>query len=310
MVHHNRWVLSAADNDAGARLGREFRFLFGPFDRLFGKWFAARQTRRLPYLFSVAPAGFRIEGLPPERQPPSRDGFSPTHALLDQAFDRLIAILERLLAARPFVLGERFTLVDAALYGQLAMNLSDPSADRRIRERAPRLHAWLVRVASRRRFLLERAGTLRIDTDLSPLLAEDLPDARSADGPGVSRGLRALEGQANAASTSAFDRAAPYEGDRRAAARSVAKTFQAKVWRGGWRMARFRQCPGLESRRCCRRGTDRPGLDRASGAVHFDGEHLPLIHPYGVRLIGDGTLARASTKGASTLSSAGAIVFA
>ena len=34
-----------------------------------------------------------------------------------------------MLASRPFILGGRFTLADAAIYGQLGMNLPDPSAD-------------------------------------------------------------------------------------------------------------------------------------------------------------------------------------
>ena len=54
LVHHNRWVVSARDNDAGARLAREMRPLLGPLAPLVGHFFPARQVRRLPYLFSVA----------------------------------------------------------------------------------------------------------------------------------------------------------------------------------------------------------------------------------------------------------------
>ena len=41
---------------------------------------------------------------------------------------RLLAALEPVLQKRPFLLGSRFTLADAALFGQLAMNLEDPEA--------------------------------------------------------------------------------------------------------------------------------------------------------------------------------------
>jgi glutathione S-transferase len=233
LVHHNRWVLSARDNDAGTRVGREFRFLTGPFHPLFGRWFAARQTRRLPYLFSVAPEGFRIAGLPPSRQPPARAGFPPTHALLDEAFARLLTALEALLATRPFVLGERLTLADAALYGQLAMNLSDPSADRCIRERAPRLHEWLTRLHRGDASLLAQQGTLRIDGALAPLLAEVrrtyVPLMRQ-NAAAYERWKREGERHFN---ERAFDAGrALYDGEIDGRPfRAVAKSFQARVWR-------------------------------------------------------------------------------
>ena len=53
VVHHQRWVVSARDNDAGARLAREFRSLVGPLQPVMARHFSARQTRRLPYLFSI-----------------------------------------------------------------------------------------------------------------------------------------------------------------------------------------------------------------------------------------------------------------
>lgn len=57
MAHHNRWVVAARDNDAGARVAADFRPLLGPLTGPMGRRFAARQVRRLPYLFSVAPDG-------------------------------------------------------------------------------------------------------------------------------------------------------------------------------------------------------------------------------------------------------------
>lgn len=172
LVHHQRWKVSARDNDAGARLAREYRFQLGPLQPLMARWFSARQTRRLPYLFSVAPEGFTIPGLPQRRQPPSRDGFPATHALLEAAFLRLTTLLDTLLAERPYVLGARFTLADAALYGQLAMNLADPSTARDLQARTPRLYRWLTTLHHGAPAESDVRQPLRMDAALKPLLAE------------------------------------------------------------------------------------------------------------------------------------------
>ncbi len=233
MAHHNRWKVSALDNDAGARVAREFRFLAGPLQPLFARRFAARQTRRLPYLFSVAPAGYRVAGLAPRRQPPARAGFPPTHALLEQAFARLLDLLQALLAQRSFVLGPRFTLADAALYGELGMNLSDPSADRLMRERAPAVHRWLLALHGEAAEPIASGGDAELDDSIKPLLAEVF----RTHVPLMVQNARACE-RARAASATrfnerAFDRdEALYEGSIDGHAyRSVAKTFQARVWR-------------------------------------------------------------------------------
>ena len=99
MVHHKRWVLSAASNDAGKRLAREFaRVLLPGTGAAFARNFARRQVRRLPYLFSVAPSGFSIPGLPRDLTPPSRAGFPETHGLLDEAWERHLAGVEAVLS--------------------------------------------------------------------------------------------------------------------------------------------------------------------------------------------------------------------
>ena len=244
MAHHNRWKLAARDNDAGARLAEEFRFLWGPARGAFGRWFARRQVRRMPYLFSVAPPGFAIDGLPPALQPPARAGFPPTHALLEAAFARLLDVLEALLATRPFVLGGRLTIADASLYGQLAMNLSDPSAARLIQTRASRLHAWLERLHRGDREVLACDGPLGVNAALGPLLAEitrvHVPLMRqnyAAWEDAQGRGERLFN-------EAAFDRGrALYDGtlDGRPF-RAVAKSFQARVWREC--VAAWRQLPG------------------------------------------------------------------
>lgn len=172
LVHHQRWKVSARDNNAGARLAREYRFQLGPLQSLMASWFSARQTRRLSYLFSVAPEGFAISNLPKRRQPPSRDGFPATHALLEDSFLRLTSLLNTLLAERPYVLGARFTLADAALYGQLAMNLADPSTARDLQARTPTLYRWLTTLHCGKPTQADVSEPLQVNAGLKPLLAE------------------------------------------------------------------------------------------------------------------------------------------
>ncbi|MFN2426526.1 MAG: glutathione S-transferase N-terminal domain-containing protein, partial [Candidatus Binatia bacterium] len=99
MVHHNRWKLAAADNDnPGGRLAREYAKLLPPgTGKLFARWFARRQVRRLPYLFSVAPDGYRVAGLAPTLTPPGRAGYPPTHELLEQTWTRTLSAIEAIL---------------------------------------------------------------------------------------------------------------------------------------------------------------------------------------------------------------------
>lgn len=232
LVHHNRWKVSARDNNASERLIREAGVSW-PLSIVAKTRWQRRQTVRLPYLFSVAPDGFRIEGMPSGVQPPSRPGFPPTHALLEEAFERLLGILETLLSQRPFVLGQRLTLADAALYGQLAMNLSDPSACDWIQRRAPSLHGWLQRLHDGDADLLQADGPLQVDAALRPLLAEIcrvfvplMQQNREACTDWQNRGETLFNEKA-------FDEGrALYDGviDGHAF-RHVAKTFQAKVWR-------------------------------------------------------------------------------
>lgn len=230
-VHHQRWKVSALDNDAGARLAREYRFQLGPLKPLMARWFGARQTRRLPYLFSVAPEGFRIAGLPALRQPPSRPGFPATHALLEKTFARLTALLDALLANRSYLLGERFTLADAAIYGQLGMNLADPSTARDLHQRTPRLYRWLHALHTGTPAKVD--APLHIDAVLEPLLAEigriHLPLMQQN-----AAALAALKAQGQTRfNERAFDSGeALYDGVLDGQPyRAVAKSFQARSWR-------------------------------------------------------------------------------
>lgn len=230
LVHHHRWVVSRLDNDAGARLAREFRsvMLLPGSQALMARQFSRRQTRRLPYLFSVAPQG-KTWPPGPWPDPPSPEGFPETHARLEQSWDELVDAAEQLLQQQPYLLGDRFTLADAALYGQLGMNLSDPSSERRLRERAPRLRDWLGAIASGRH--IGTRGTLRLHPDLAPLLAwvhrdfVPLMRANAAATAPIPARARVNESAFNA-------RRDLFEFDWRGApARAVVKRFQRRTWR-------------------------------------------------------------------------------
>jgi hypothetical protein len=203
----------------------------------FARRFARRQVRRLPYLFSVAPSGFSIPGLPRDLIPPSRAGFPETHGLLDEAWERHLAGVEAVLAFQPYLLGGRFSVADAAVYGQLGMNLADPAAAASMRERAPVTFEWLCRIRDGG----HRGGAdeLELGPILRPLLttiAETfLPLMRqnaAAYGEASQRGARIFNEKA-------FDRGlACYDGELLGRPfRSVVKTFQVRVWRElreGW----------------------------------------------------------------------------
>ena len=232
VVHHQRWVISATDNDAGQRLAHEFRRLVGPLQPVMARHFSVRQTRRLPYLFSVAPVGAHMAGLRSNRQPPQRQGFPPTHALLQGAHKRLVDVLDALLSTRPYVLGDRFTLADAALYGQLGMNLADLTTAKALQARSPRLHQWLLALHTGTPPAVSE-GALRIDDALKPLLAEiariHLPlmqQNAAAHARFLEQGQRRFNEDAFNAGQALYDGVldgTPY--------RSVAKSFQARSWR-------------------------------------------------------------------------------
>lgn len=238
MAHHMRWVGSASDTTMGERTAQEMAHLVTPlFAPLVRKQLPRRQVRRCPYLFSVAPEGYRAD-VEPARVPPSRAGFPPTHALLDQSWSGYLAAMESLLAAQPWILGDRFCVADASAYGQLSMNLIDPSAERALRERAPRTHRWLEAIRDGRH--VGSHGNLTLSAAAKPLLAiimetfvplmlQNERAWRSA----------ALQGEV-LFNEAAFDRGrALYDGELRGHPfRAVAKTFQVRVWRdlrGSWR---------------------------------------------------------------------------
>lgn len=238
MVHHQRWVCSAADTAMGevtaSELGRLWPWPITSFIRV---KLPRRQVRRCPYLFSVAPEGFQapVEQL---RVPPSRGGFPPTHALLEQSWRSYLEAMESLLAVQPYILGERFTLADASAYGELSMNLIDPTTARTMEEIAPRTYQWLLSIrdgnhhGSRGELALSPALRSLLEiimTTYAPLMVQNEGAYETARKQG--------EQLVNEA---AFDQhRALYDGELLGHPfRAVAKTFQVKVWRdlcAAWR---------------------------------------------------------------------------
>jgi glutathione S-transferase len=232
LAHHFRWVVSAQTNDAGRRLAHEMRHHAPPGGPAWlARWFPRRQVRRLPYLFSVAAPDAPRPALPAGLIPPSRPGFPPTHALLEGIWERWIDAIERLLTRRPFLLGERFTLADASVYGTFGMNLADPTAAARMRERAPATFAWLERLRAQGH--VGSRGPVGLGPELAPLL-----DAlRTTFSPLMHQNERAWDAARAAGETCfnerGFDRGRGlYDGEILGQPfRSVVKTFQVRAWR-------------------------------------------------------------------------------
>lgn len=171
-----------------------------------------RQVRRCPYLFSVAPAGFRVAA-EPQRVPPSRPGFPPTHELLHESWCRVLAAMESLLERQPFILGDRFSIADASAYGQLGMNLVDASAERELSERAPRTRRWLGEILEGGH--VGREGELHLSAALEPLLGVLLETFVPLMAQNESAWLAAVERGETRFNEAAFDQnRALYEGER------------------------------------------------------------------------------------------------
>jgi len=238
MAHHMRWVGSARTTPMGDITAQELRPLLPPgFVPLAARYLYRRQVSRCPYLFSVAPPGFDA-GVSRARTPPSRAGFPPTHTLLEQAWRGYLASMEHLLAAQPYLLGERFTLADASAYGQLGMNLVDPEASALLRELAPRTYRWLCAIRAG-----EHVGT-RGQLVLAPALRPLLRMVCETFIPLMQQNESAYA-QAHAAGETLFNEVAfnldraLYDGHLlKHPFRAVVKTFQVRVWRelqGSWR---------------------------------------------------------------------------
>lgn len=230
MVHHKRWVGSATDTTMGERTAQEMSRVLTPLAApVLRAYLPRRQVRRCPYLFSVAPAGYVAE-VEPARVPPSRSGFPSTHALLDESWSAYIAAMESLLGTQPFILGDRFSVADASAYGQLSMNLIDPSIDLALREQAPRTHRWLeeIRDGGHR----GSTGGLYLSPAARPLLAIIMATFVPLMVQNERAWQEAVRGGESLFNEPAFERGrALYDGELCGYPfRAVVKTFQVRVW--------------------------------------------------------------------------------
>jgi glutathione S-transferase len=69
-----------------------------------------------------------------------------TAAVIEASFKRALALIEALLAKRPYLFGKRPSLADFGLAGQLAQLLSDPTPGEIMRAEAPKVVGWLERM--------------------------------------------------------------------------------------------------------------------------------------------------------------------
>lgn len=230
MVHHKRWVGSATDTTMGEHTAKEMSRLMTPIlARRVRVDLPRRQVRRCPYLFSVAPEGYSAD-VEPARVPPSRQGFPSTHQLLDESWRTYLAAMESLLGVQPFILGDRFTIADASAYGQLSMNLIDPSANAELRDRAPRTHRWLVDIRDGKH--VGSRGDVYLSSAAQPLLEIIL----ATFAPLMEQNERAWYVETQKGETLFNERAfnkgrALYDGELLGHPfRAVVKTFQVGVW--------------------------------------------------------------------------------
>jgi glutathione S-transferase len=231
MVHHQRWVCSAADNVMGEVTAREMsRLLPPPFAARLRINLPRRQVRRCPYLFSVAPADYRAE-VEPLRVPPSRPGFPSTHALLEESWRQYLAAMEQVLLVQPWLLGGRFTVADASAYGQLSMNLIDPTSAASLERYAPRTFRWLLAIRDGEH--RDSAGGLAVNPALRALLSIIMNTFAPLMVQNERAYLQAVAAGATVFNEAAFDAGiALYDGELLGHPfRSVAKTFQLRVWR-------------------------------------------------------------------------------
>lgn len=231
MVHHNRWVTSATTTPMGVLTAAEMRHLlpFGLQARV-ARALPLRQVRRCPYLFSVAPTGFSAP-VAAQLVPPAREGFPPTHELLNASWRSYLAAMEQLLEIQPYILGQRFTLADASAYGQLSMNLIDGVAEDLLQALAPRTYTWLCDIRDDKH--VDSAGELYISEHLQPLLdiiCQTFIPLMQQNDCAYEDAIAAGESLFN---EKAFDKGrALYDGEIMGAPfRAVVKTFQVQVWR-------------------------------------------------------------------------------
>jgi glutathione S-transferase len=96
-----------------------------------------------------------------------------TRPLIEASFKRVVQMLDRHLASRPYVLGGRPAMADFGLWGQLYEAATDPTPGAHMRASAKHVLAWVERMVSPRpEGEFESWETL--STGLMPLLSEEV----------------------------------------------------------------------------------------------------------------------------------------
>lgn len=234
LVHHMRWVGSAKTQIMGQLLAKEFKHALPPGGpAILARQFPKRQVRRCPYLFSVAPKGFQA-GVRKTLTPPSREGFPETHTLLNQSWKRIVKAVDEVLQYQPYLLGQGFTIADASVYGQLAMNLVDREAADQMLRLAPTLFNWLKRIEHGEH---RHDHSQAIDPEIHPRLSKLLNSLMGTFSALMVQNEQAYE-MAIAKGETQFNEVAFNQGralyDGKLLGypfRSVVKTFQVRVWR-------------------------------------------------------------------------------
>eukprot|EP00927_Polykrikos_kofoidii_P057156 TRINITY_DN51265_c0_g1_i1.p1 TRINITY_DN51265_c0_g1~~TRINITY_DN51265_c0_g1_i1.p1 ORF type:complete len:439 (-),score=39.88 TRINITY_DN51265_c0_g1_i1:24-1340(-) len=144
LVHNARWTgpenrrnWNLRGNPGNFLMSEMVGAMFIPRRDAFAEWFCARQTRRLPYLFSVGSRESQCLGMP------------QTRALLDRSLQRLLESLELVFSRIqdcslvPGAAGS-LTAADLACFGVLNMNaLLEAGTRRQMQKHAPQLLRWL-----------------------------------------------------------------------------------------------------------------------------------------------------------------------
>jgi len=231
ILHHQRWVVSIKSTWATKELYKEFKnvpFLPRPDQFMLG--FAKRQIKRLPYTMSVAPSGYQAS-VPDDFTPPVKEGWPETHTMLSCAWERYLHGLETVLTQQPWLLGERFTIADASVFGGLEALQFEPDTLADIEQRAPATWRWVKRIRAGEH--VARAGELAWSDRLIPLLniiMETFVPLMQQNETAYKAWLDKGETLFNEA---AHDQGrALYEGKLLGYPfRMVVKTFQVQVWR-------------------------------------------------------------------------------
>jgi hypothetical protein len=150
LFYHHRWSLKEnqkPNNTSGDCLSKEYllpTFLKKPF----ANYFNTRQHSRLAYLFSTR----------------------ETKMLLEDSYQNILSTLEDLFQDQPFLLGNKFSLCDASLYGIISTNIrNDEFTSQNIKNKYPRVYNWIINMFSSE---VKNKGGYYISNKLKPIFKE------------------------------------------------------------------------------------------------------------------------------------------